>query len=635
MSPAHRPARGWASHLTRAAVALALAALVACGLWFAALTARGGHLFMVQTPSMARTAPVGTLVVTEPVPASQLRVGDVVSFRPPGVDRVYTHRIVEVTPKGLRTKGDLNSAADGWTVPTDRVVGRAVHLWFGLGWLVKLLPWVMGGLLSTALLARFLRPGRRAPAWIAGSSLSLSVALMMVRPLVRAETTGFVPVGRDGVRMSVVGTGLFPIRATSLDKHQVTVVPGQLGWVETHQTDSHGHFEVIPRMHLPWWGWVLVTLFCLLPLVASLLVGARGAGDDTPPTPDPEEPGSSATGATAVPVADPDRGAAQVGLGILGRWGSRLGTRARGLAAVLSSLVLAVGLTPTQAAFTAQVANSTDTVATRTFYTCLDAMQFYASDGTGSNGTGTHNGELYAGYTMGDGTGVSGTTDQQPSTKLGSGSPYTAYSGNVTQTTNVGCLSDWTSRQQEAMSFNGSTSTFDLPAGSSTSYLTSDPGNADNMTWNIWMRTTSTTGGVLSCPGGTSSDCGGRTTWLNNSGQVCFGVASTVLCTSGKYNDGAWHMVTTQLGSQGMVIWVDAVQQATNTSVTKGSSTVVYMYPQWGYSTKALPSAFSAQAPTDLFFTGDLQMAAVFGRSAGGTQLKQADITAIYQSAMP
>ena len=73
---------------------------------------------MVTSPSMGAAAPVGTLLLTRPVTAGQVRVGDIIAFHPAIEPRVsFTHRVVEVDPAGgLHTRGDLNGATDPWTL---------------------------------------------------------------------------------------------------------------------------------------------------------------------------------------------------------------------------------------------------------------------------------------------------------------------------------------------------------------------------------------------------------------------------------------------------------------------------------------------------------------------------------------
>lgn len=71
------------------------------------------------TGSMAPGINPGDVVVSVPVPADQLRVGDVITYSIPVDDRrVETHRIVEMSVAGgvatVVTKGDANSGVDPW-----------------------------------------------------------------------------------------------------------------------------------------------------------------------------------------------------------------------------------------------------------------------------------------------------------------------------------------------------------------------------------------------------------------------------------------------------------------------------------------------------------------------------------------
>lgn len=112
----------------------------------------GGHWEIVATPSMGRTAPVGSLVFTRPADIADVRVGEVISFHPPGLRvETVTHRVVRIDDDGaLHTRGDINAADDALPVRND-LVGRVVSIWWGLGWLLKALPllivaaWCSGG----------------------------------------------------------------------------------------------------------------------------------------------------------------------------------------------------------------------------------------------------------------------------------------------------------------------------------------------------------------------------------------------------------------------------------------------------------------------------------------------------------
>lgn len=101
--------------------------LVAAGLLFGALlvlpAALGWQRYVIVSGSMTGTYDRGSLVLDEVVPVESLRVGDVITYRPPagsGPEGLVTHRIVKITRdkfggRLFRTKGDANEAADPWT----------------------------------------------------------------------------------------------------------------------------------------------------------------------------------------------------------------------------------------------------------------------------------------------------------------------------------------------------------------------------------------------------------------------------------------------------------------------------------------------------------------------------------------
>ena len=90
------------------------------------LVAVGPHVLGYRTSTMLTGSMEpgimpGDVVVTVQKPASELAVGDVISYQIPVEDhRVETHRVVEVTTKKdgsieFRTKGDANDGVDPWT----------------------------------------------------------------------------------------------------------------------------------------------------------------------------------------------------------------------------------------------------------------------------------------------------------------------------------------------------------------------------------------------------------------------------------------------------------------------------------------------------------------------------------------
>ena len=109
-------------------IARAFSALVlAAGLLFGALlvlpAALGWQRYVIVSGSMTGTYDRGSLVLDEVVPVAVLRVGDVITYRPPagsGPAGLVTHRIADITTdkvgrRVFRTKGDANEDADPWT----------------------------------------------------------------------------------------------------------------------------------------------------------------------------------------------------------------------------------------------------------------------------------------------------------------------------------------------------------------------------------------------------------------------------------------------------------------------------------------------------------------------------------------
>lgn len=81
---------------------------------------------------MAGSYGKGTLVLDEVVPVDALRVGDVITYRPPAGDHLLTHRIVRIgrdaDGRVFRTKGDANAVADPWSFRLDRPTQARVRV---------------------------------------------------------------------------------------------------------------------------------------------------------------------------------------------------------------------------------------------------------------------------------------------------------------------------------------------------------------------------------------------------------------------------------------------------------------------------------------------------------------------------
>ncbi len=72
----------------------------------------------------------------------EVRVGDIIAFREPsGKEKVLiTHRVINITEKGIKTKGDANEDPDPFLVNPNDVIGKPVFLIPFLGYLTQRNP---------------------------------------------------------------------------------------------------------------------------------------------------------------------------------------------------------------------------------------------------------------------------------------------------------------------------------------------------------------------------------------------------------------------------------------------------------------------------------------------------------------
>jgi len=172
------------------------ALLVAAGLLFGAFVIAPGLLgwqrYMIVSGSMTGTYDRGSLVFDEVVPVKSLKVGDVITYRPPrgaGPTGLVTHRIAAIGPdrrthaRVFRTRGDANRVRDPWTFTLPnrrqaRVVVGVPYMGLALAALSRRdvrvalvgLPAVLIALLVMAGLWRDL--GREAEAWAPATASS-------------------------------------------------------------------------------------------------------------------------------------------------------------------------------------------------------------------------------------------------------------------------------------------------------------------------------------------------------------------------------------------------------------------------------------------------------------------------------
>jgi signal peptidase I len=262
----HRVQNNFARRVSAAGAGLIVLAIVVAALC-------GWRGFVVATPSMGTAAPVGTLVLTAPVRIDAVERGDIITFRPTAGRTSYTHRVVAITPEGLRTKGDINAAQDPWTITQDQLVGRSVALIPAAGWAVRALPWLLvgiGGLLiaSQAVGNPMVRSGLR----VVGVALVISITALSVRPFV-----GFTIVSTradlESTQVSVVSTGLLPITVSAPGADSLaTLHSGDVGTLIA-TAGAEGRIPLTGHLDLDMTQWLLLSLVCLTPLFWCLIAG--------------------------------------------------------------------------------------------------------------------------------------------------------------------------------------------------------------------------------------------------------------------------------------------------------------------------------------------------------------------------
>ncbi|MGO4258585.1 hypothetical protein [Marmoricola sp. RAF53] len=257
-----------------AGVAVLLAAVAALGAWWL----QGGRWVRVETASMGTRAPVGSLLWVAPTPFSELERGDLITFTPPGHTTTYSHLVDRIEPDGtLATRGRITSP-DPWRLRAADVHGRVVMTWKGVGWILLAAPvLLLGALLVAAVASRFRDRSVRLPVTLVGAALVVSAALVVYRPLVRADQLAFVPVD-GGARATYVSTGLLPLRVSTGSGDAVVLRDGEVGSVVARapertapQPGERSRFQVSLEPSVPFSWWAGLVGACFLPALLPAL----------------------------------------------------------------------------------------------------------------------------------------------------------------------------------------------------------------------------------------------------------------------------------------------------------------------------------------------------------------------------
>ena len=233
----------------------------------------GWRLHEMTTPSMGTIASVGTLVISEPVTFSQVHVGQVIAFHPPGRSNVtFVHRVVEViderTGHVLRTKGDINGGPDPWLLHQSDLVGGVVVTVPDAGFLIEAIPLFLVGVFGILLMTSGLRRRSRTPVRIGAGSVLVAALLIYFRPLERIVLLRQFVSSSHGYA-SVVPTGILPIRVHALGGNFVNLSPGQQGSLRVAHVRDNGAFRITSAVHLTGWWWLILAVWAV-PIVVGL-----------------------------------------------------------------------------------------------------------------------------------------------------------------------------------------------------------------------------------------------------------------------------------------------------------------------------------------------------------------------------
>ena len=81
--------------------------------------------------SMNPTLRESHLLEIQPYKKQKIRIGDVIFFLPPEGDKLFVHRIIDISPGGIRTRGDNNPQPDACLLTPADIIGKVIAAWHG------------------------------------------------------------------------------------------------------------------------------------------------------------------------------------------------------------------------------------------------------------------------------------------------------------------------------------------------------------------------------------------------------------------------------------------------------------------------------------------------------------------------
>jgi signal peptidase len=114
----------------------------------------GWEVDTVFSGSMEPQLKTGSVAITRPVEAEDIKVGDIITFHSPLSEKLISHRVIAVEDSSsfsFRTKGDANEDADPFVVPAQSVVGKiCFHIPY-FGYAAQFIKTPLGLLLTLCL----------------------------------------------------------------------------------------------------------------------------------------------------------------------------------------------------------------------------------------------------------------------------------------------------------------------------------------------------------------------------------------------------------------------------------------------------------------------------------------------------
>ena len=136
-------------------IGVALIVLLMAAATFVFLAPRfGWSVDTVYSGSMEPQLKVGGVVVTRPVAAEEVEVGDIITFHSPLNDALTSHRVIAVedsSPVQFQTKGDANENADPFVVPAQNLAGEVCFHMPYMGYAAQFIKSPLGLVLTLCL----------------------------------------------------------------------------------------------------------------------------------------------------------------------------------------------------------------------------------------------------------------------------------------------------------------------------------------------------------------------------------------------------------------------------------------------------------------------------------------------------